>query len=122
MTAATVIKRQSAESLHAQLLQNLRIFLLDGNHLVASAAILRDGLAGFRFMCIVVAAETAGKSVMAKIVRIASPCNAHLRKNIFGVNLLHGLGRTLEWNLAGQREYCVSSRKWTGTVEATFGN
>ena len=63
---------------------------------MASIAVLNDGLATRSRVRAIVAAEAPGKIGVAKIVRIGSPGDFHIRENISVVDRQYGCGRLLE--------------------------
>src|SRR5262249_20975518 len=67
--------------------QDLGIFLVHRQHTVARITIIGDGLALRADMVAIMAAETAGRIVVTKMVWMHAPGHVHFRENIAKVDL-----------------------------------
>src|SRR5436305_11690800 len=65
-----------------QVRQDFRVWLIHRQQVVAGVAVLRDGVAVFRGVAAVVAAEASGKIGVADVHRIPAPGDVHVGENV----------------------------------------
>src|SRR5204862_667232 len=97
-----------ASLVHAECFEDFRFLFGNREHFMASRALLRNRFSGIALVDVVVAAETAGKLIVAKVIGIYPPRNHHLRKDIAGIDVFHTLRRLVDRFFSCEREYGVT--------------
>src|ERR1700689_3440968 len=81
--------------LHSQIRQDLGLVFSGCNNLMACRAIIGNGLAIGTSMATIVAAETAQRVIVPKIVWVCTPGHTHVWKDVSQVYIRHFLGSLL---------------------------
>jgi hypothetical protein len=79
--------------LHAKIGQDLGVFLLYRQQVVACGAVVGDRLTVGAGVRTVVAAEASREIVVAEVVRMDFPSHLHFREDIAQINVGNGIGR-----------------------------
>src|SRR5579859_3907560 len=66
----------------SEILENLWVFLVARQHVMAGGTVLGNGFALAAGVLLVMAAEATIKIHMPDVVRVGAPCDLHRRKNI----------------------------------------
>src|SRR5262250_2226746 len=77
-----LLRALRCRGLHPQLLQDIRLFLIGSQQVMAYGAVLGDGLAFGAGVLFVVATETAVKIHVPDVVGIGTPGDLHRGKNV----------------------------------------
>ena len=81
--------------LQSQVGQDFRILFPRGEDLMTGGAVIRNGLAIGAGVVAIMAAEAAGRIVVAKVVWMCAPGHAHVWKDISQVDIRHFLASLL---------------------------